>query len=176
MKAPLENCIPLNEITLCKELGYTTHDLMYLSYLLVPFGGLQDINLSPGETIIICPATGNFGGAAVQVAVALGARVTAMGRNTTEPTRLKAHILQSTPNANIHSNNHKRRISRHPRPPIPRSYRRGPGPLTPHCIRVNTSQERRRVSPPPRPRPPNGLRDSTDRKLESHGRQHHAEG
>lgn len=51
------------------------------SRLLVPYGGLSDIGLKAGETIIITPATGPFGGAAVKVALAMGARVIAMGRN-----------------------------------------------------------------------------------------------
>lgn len=49
--------------------------------LVVPYGGLVDINLKPGETIIIAFATGDFGGAAVEVALAMGARVIALGRN-----------------------------------------------------------------------------------------------
>ena len=48
---------------------------------MVPYGGLADIGVKPGETIIITPATGSFGGAAVKVAIAMGARVIAMGRN-----------------------------------------------------------------------------------------------
>ena len=40
MKVPLENCIPLDEGRLCNELGYTVKDLVYLSHLLVAFGGL----------------------------------------------------------------------------------------------------------------------------------------
>ena len=49
--------------------------------LLVPYGGLSDIGLKAGETIVITPATGPFGSAAVKVALAMGARVIAMGRN-----------------------------------------------------------------------------------------------
>jgi len=56
----------------------------------VPYGGLADINLKPGETIIITPATGSFGSAAVQVALAMGARVIAMGRNASSLAKLAA--------------------------------------------------------------------------------------
>ena len=101
MKVPLENCIRLDENRLCRELGYTTRELMYMIYLLVPFGGLRDIRLEPGETIVVCPATGGFGGAGVQVAIAMGARVVAMGRNEKELARLKEHIKKGTPAANI---------------------------------------------------------------------------
>lgn len=98
---PLENCVPLDETRLCHELGYTVQDLTYLGYLLVAFGGLRDIKLEPGETIAICPATGGFGGAGVQVAISMGARVIAMGRNEQELERLRKHILCGTPGANI---------------------------------------------------------------------------
>ncbi|PON28848.1 hypothetical protein TGAM01_v201956 [Trichoderma gamsii] len=100
-KFPLESCVPLDETRLCHELGYTVQELTYLGYLLVAFGGLRDIKLEPGETIAICPATGGFGGAGVQVAVAMGARVIAMGRNEQELDRLRKHILGGTPGANI---------------------------------------------------------------------------
>lgn len=50
---------------------------------LVPFGGLSEIDVGPGDTVIVAPATGRFGGAAVTVALALGATVVAAGRNAT---------------------------------------------------------------------------------------------
>ncbi|KAG9784629.1 hypothetical protein KCU88_g2767, partial [Aureobasidium melanogenum] len=101
MKVPLENCIPLDETRLCRELGYNFRELMYLTYLMVPFGGLRDIHLEPGETIVVCPATGGFGGAGVQVAIAMGARVIAMGRNEKELARLKEHVKKTSPTASI---------------------------------------------------------------------------
>ncbi|GFP60269.1 alcohol dehydrogenase 3, mitochondrial [Trichoderma asperellum] len=100
-KFPLESCVALNETRLFHELGYTVQDLAYLGYLLVAFGGLRDIKLEPGEIIAICPATGGFGGAGVQVAIAMGARVIAMGRNGQELERLRKHILSGTPGASI---------------------------------------------------------------------------
>ena len=85
-KVPLENCNALDEERLIGSprnggLGYKIEDLQYISTLLVPYGGLRDIDLKAGETVIIAPATGAFGGAAVFVALAMGARVLAMGRN-----------------------------------------------------------------------------------------------
>jgi len=85
-KVPLENCHVLDEKRLCGNvedggLGYSVEELLALSRLLVPYGELADIALKPGETVIVSPATGSFGGAAVQVALAMGARVIAMGRN-----------------------------------------------------------------------------------------------
>lgn len=98
---PLENCIPLDEAKLCGKLGYSIPDLMYMGHLMVPFGGLRDIKLEPGETVIVSPATGGYGGAGVLVAIAMGARVIAMGRNEAKLARLKEHILAGSPNAEI---------------------------------------------------------------------------
>lgn len=81
-KIPLENAHPLDEDMLCGDLRYEVGDLTAISRFTVPFGGLSDINLKAGETIIIAPATGDFGTAAVDLAIAMGARVIAMGRNT----------------------------------------------------------------------------------------------
>lgn len=94
-KWPLENLHPLDEQRLLGRsasggLGYTAEDLTYISTLAVPFGGLSDIELKPGETVIIAPATGSFGGAAVRMAVAMGARVIAMGRNKDALQRIAA--------------------------------------------------------------------------------------
>jgi D-arabinose 1-dehydrogenase-like Zn-dependent alcohol dehydrogenase len=101
VKMPLENCIPLDETRLCRDLGYEVQDLMYLCYLLVPYGGLRDIKLEPGETVVVAPATGGFGSAGVMVAVAMGARVIALGRNETKLAKLKEHVKRGTPGANI---------------------------------------------------------------------------
>lgn len=98
---PLENCIALNEDKLCRTLGYSVHDLMYMAHLLVPFGGLRDIGLEPGETVVVSPATGGYGGAGVAVAVAMGARVIALGRNEGELQRLKTWVRASKPGAHI---------------------------------------------------------------------------
>ncbi|RYC54844.1 hypothetical protein CHU98_g11367 [Xylaria longipes] len=100
-KVPMENCVPLNEARLYKDLGYSARELIYLSHLLVPFGGLRTIDLKAGETVVVCPSTGGFSGAGVQVALAIGARVIAMGRNETELARLKAFVTKGTPWANI---------------------------------------------------------------------------
>ncbi|KAK4551513.1 hypothetical protein LTR86_011120 [Recurvomyces mirabilis] len=100
-KVPLENCIPLNENRLCVELGHTIPDLVYMNCLMVPFGGFLDIDLKPGETVLISPATGAYGGAAVMVAIAMGCRVIAFGRNEIELARIKKHILGYQPDAAI---------------------------------------------------------------------------
>lgn len=53
-----------------------------LGTLLVPYGGFLAASLQPGETVLVSGATGNFGSAAVSVALAMGAAcVVAPGRN-----------------------------------------------------------------------------------------------
>lgn len=80
---PLENCHALEEGV------FTVEEYCDLGRLLVPFGGLRDIDLKSGETIVIAPATGPYGSAAVQVALGMGAgKVIAMGRNETSLARL----------------------------------------------------------------------------------------
>lgn len=54
-----------------------------LHSLLVPYGGLISIAFQAGETLVVNGATGKFGSAAVEVALAMGAsRVVATGRNS----------------------------------------------------------------------------------------------
>lgn len=93
-RMPMETCTRLNESRLLGSpqdggLGLEVADLAFIQTAMIPFGGLRDINLRAGERIIICPATGNFGGAAVMVALAMGASVIAMGRNTEVLAKLK---------------------------------------------------------------------------------------
>ena len=88
-KVPLETCEILDEEKLCGMMGYEIAELAYMFVLLVPYGGLRDIDLEAGETVIVSPATGAFGGAAVFVALAMGARVIAMGRNVAALERIK---------------------------------------------------------------------------------------
>ncbi|KAL7928546.1 putative isopropanol dehydrogenase [Trichoderma chlorosporum] len=80
-KFPLENVYRLNENLLMRKMGYNISDLSVFPCCLVPFGGLSDIDVLPGETVIVAPATGRYGGAAVTVALAMGATVIAAGRN-----------------------------------------------------------------------------------------------
>jgi alcohol dehydrogenase len=74
---------PANVVTPVQDKSLTCDRLALLGRLAVPFGGLVRGRLSPGETVVIIGATGNFGSAAVLLACALGAeRVIAAGRNT----------------------------------------------------------------------------------------------
>lgn len=87
--APLESVHAFDEEILVGKLGYKLEELGSLSQLVVPYGGLADIGLKPGETVLIAPATGSFSSAAVHVALAMGARVIAMGRNEAALAELK---------------------------------------------------------------------------------------
>lgn len=88
-RIPLENCLPLDEKRLIHELGYTIEDLTHLIPPMVPFGGWCDVGLRAGETVLVAPATGKYGGAAVHMALALGAKVVAMGRKDKSLARLE---------------------------------------------------------------------------------------
>ncbi|KAI0147139.1 alcohol dehydrogenase [Xylariaceae sp. FL1272] len=94
-KVPLENVFQLNEKVLCGSpeeggLGYQPAQLCWFLQALASYGGLRSIGLQAGETVIVAPATGAFSGAAVVCALALGARVIAMGRNVESLAKLKA--------------------------------------------------------------------------------------
>lgn len=106
-RTPLENCHPLDEKVLCGSpaeggFGYTHHDLLQLPVDLVAYGGLRSIDLQAGETVLVAPATGPFSGAAIQVAIAMGAKVIAMSRNVEEMKRIQANYpagrVQIVPN------------------------------------------------------------------------------
>ncbi|OAP58192.1 hypothetical protein AYL99_07282 [Fonsecaea erecta] len=81
---PLENCFVLDEQKLVTKLGYRREDLMFIPKMMVAYGGLGPLctDLKPGETVVVSPATGGFGSAAVHLCLELGAgRVICMGRN-----------------------------------------------------------------------------------------------
>ncbi|EMC95031.1 hypothetical protein BAUCODRAFT_110218 [Baudoinia panamericana UAMH 10762] len=96
-RVPLEVLTAFNEKRLTGSpaeggLGYAIDQLAYISALGVPYGGLRDIDLKVGETIIVAPATGPFGGAAVLMCLAMGARVIAFGRNTAALEAVKQRV------------------------------------------------------------------------------------
>ncbi|WP_399122692.1 medium chain dehydrogenase/reductase family protein [Streptomyces sp. N2A] len=74
---PTENVFPLGAIDAADAGRWCA-----LLVLLVPYGGLLAAGLQAGQTVLISGATGNFGSAAVAVALAMGAgSVVAPGRN-----------------------------------------------------------------------------------------------
>ncbi|TDZ36002.1 Alcohol dehydrogenase 1 [Colletotrichum spinosum] len=81
-KVPLENCYALDENRLCKELGYTPAVLQSLTMYAISAGAvIEGADIKASETIIIGPSGGTFGGLAVEIALAIGANVIALGRN-----------------------------------------------------------------------------------------------
>ncbi|KAL1967708.1 hypothetical protein VTN77DRAFT_2965 [Rasamsonia byssochlamydoides] len=78
---PLENVHVLDEEVLLHQKGYRLSQLTWINALLVPYGGWLAAGLQPGETAIVCFATGHFGARAIDVALAMGAgRVVGVGR------------------------------------------------------------------------------------------------
>ena len=54
-KFPIENLYALNEESLLQRQGYSIRDLCSLGSALVPYGGLDEIGLKVGETVVIAP-------------------------------------------------------------------------------------------------------------------------
>ena len=79
MRVPTENAKPIGAIDAGRRRAWCA-----LGTLLVPYGGFLAAELQAGETVLVNGATGNFGSAAVAVALAMGAAcVVAPGRNET---------------------------------------------------------------------------------------------
>jgi threonine dehydrogenase-like Zn-dependent dehydrogenase len=79
---PIENVHVLDEETLLQKKGYTKPMLTRITSLLVAVGGLDRAKIQAGETVLVAPATGSFGGYAVVAALAMGAgKVVALGRD-----------------------------------------------------------------------------------------------
>ncbi len=78
MRTPTENVFPIGDIDVADAPHWVS-----LSKLMVPYGGLLSIDFGAGETLVVNGATGQFGGAAVEIALVMGAAwVIATGRNT----------------------------------------------------------------------------------------------
>ncbi|KAI9339499.1 chaperonin 10-like protein [Zopfochytrium polystomum] len=92
VRAPLENTFPLDEPRLCIDLGLSFADLTALPVLAIGLAGLRAIDLRAGETVVVAPATGSVSGAAVRVAVAMGATVIALGRNPNDLAAVQAQF------------------------------------------------------------------------------------
>jgi alcohol dehydrogenase len=72
--------------------GLQPAHLATLGKFAVPYGGLQDIGVGPGDSLIVVGASGNFGSAAVLLGVALGcARVVAAGRDAAALAKVVSH-------------------------------------------------------------------------------------
>ncbi|KAH7129753.1 chaperonin 10-like protein [Dactylonectria estremocensis] len=81
-KVPLENCFVLNEQRLCRELKYGPGELQAIPMYAVAAGAIiESANVKMGDTVVVGPSGGSFGGLAVELALLLGANVIALGRD-----------------------------------------------------------------------------------------------
>lgn len=82
-RVPLENCYALDEARLLRgPAALTPPELASISMFAVAAGGLiEAAGLRAGETVVVGPSGGSFGGAAVELALASGANVIALGRS-----------------------------------------------------------------------------------------------
>ncbi|PWN93561.1 GroES-like protein [Acaromyces ingoldii] len=80
---PLENAFVLDEkVLMGSSNNYQPKDLINIQKLATPYQGWKLAKLQPGETAAVAFATGSFGGAAIDVALSMGAgRIVALGRN-----------------------------------------------------------------------------------------------
>lgn len=91
-RIPLENLHRMPEGS-----QYSNPQYLHMVRACVPFGGLTNlggVDLQAGETVVIAPATGHFGGSGVEVALAMGANVVAMGRSTEGLQRLEKNLAE----------------------------------------------------------------------------------
>jgi threonine dehydrogenase-like Zn-dependent dehydrogenase len=100
LRAPLESVYALNETKL-SSLGYSITDLAYITRLMVPMGGVEELDIRSGERVVIAPATGQFGGGAVEVTLAAGADVVICGRNGDVLHKMKEVLQPNYPHAKI---------------------------------------------------------------------------
>jgi hypothetical protein len=73
----LENPHPFNGAILVETLGYVITELLFMLMCLAPFFGLSEAVVKPGKVVLTAPATGRYGGASLNVALAIGATLTA---------------------------------------------------------------------------------------------------
>lgn len=98
VRPPLESIYPLNESLLIDKLGYRFAEPVTLNDAFTVAAGLLELlEIQPGDSVIIAPATGRFGGTAVQIALALGAHVIAAGRNEEKVSFPRQHLQEHWP-------------------------------------------------------------------------------
>ncbi|KAI9167636.1 Alcohol dehydrogenase-like protein [Paramyrothecium foliicola] len=83
----METCIPLDEEYMTRA-GYSFGDLMHIERLAVANAGVHAADLRPGETVIVCPATGQYSGATAELVAQLGCNVIALSRSASKLDRL----------------------------------------------------------------------------------------
>jgi NADPH:quinone reductase-like Zn-dependent oxidoreductase len=92
-KSPLENIYPLDEKRLCGELGYSTSMLAAIPFYGVAAGAIVEAaDVKVAETVVVGASGGVFGGLAVEVALACGANVIALGRSEAKLEAMRAKL------------------------------------------------------------------------------------
>lgn len=82
MKAPLESCHLINKEYLFGQEGHAPEELTPIILYNIAGGAIfETAKVQVGETVVIGPATGSFGGAAVELALLSGAKVIMLGRS-----------------------------------------------------------------------------------------------
>ncbi|EEU38177.1 uncharacterized protein NECHADRAFT_84484 [Fusarium vanettenii 77-13-4] len=91
-RAPLENVFPINERRI-KELGIDPINLVSISGLSVAAGAVFEAgDVKVSDTVIIGPSGGTYGGNAVELTLAVGANVIALGRDEEKLAELKNRL------------------------------------------------------------------------------------
>ncbi|KAI7782921.1 isopropanol dehydrogenase [Diaporthe eres] len=92
-KSPLENIYPLDEKRLCGELGYSTSMLAAIPFYAVAAGAIIEAAVvKVAETVVVGPSGGAFGGPAVEIALAVGTNVIALGRSEAKLEAMKTKL------------------------------------------------------------------------------------
>ncbi|KAK4464524.1 hypothetical protein QBC42DRAFT_344595 [Cladorrhinum samala] len=95
---PLENVYPLDEeLLLSSDSGYTPERLASLTCYTIAAGGMMEAGkVKVGETVVVGPSGGSISGAAVEIALALGAgTVIILGRDEGKLGEMKRRLLLS---------------------------------------------------------------------------------
>ncbi|KAM5347718.1 hypothetical protein ACJ41O_007542 [Fusarium nematophilum] len=91
-RAPLENVFPINEARI-KELGIDPINLVSIATLSVSAGAVFEAGkIKVSDTVVIGPSGGSYGGNTVEVALAVGANVIALGRDADKLADLKSRL------------------------------------------------------------------------------------
>lgn len=92
-KSPLENIYPLDEKRLCGEHGYSIGMLAVIPFYAVAAGAIIEVaDVKVAETVIVGPSGGAFGRIAVELALAVGANVVALGRSEAKLQAMKTRL------------------------------------------------------------------------------------
>ncbi|KAI9146899.1 alcohol dehydrogenase [Paramyrothecium foliicola] len=92
-KIPLENVYPLDEQRLTTCFGYSPEILHSIAHYSVAAGAIIEVgDVKVAETVVIGPSGGSFGGLAVEMALAVGANVIALGRSDEKLAAMKEKL------------------------------------------------------------------------------------